>query len=126
MSFDWINYIYVAEEILTKSDESYFRTAISRAYYGIFCIARNRKGYRKYLRSDVHRMVINSYKDSIDEEEQEIGRVLDIIRKLRNYADYDEDRLIDRSFAEKAVNLAKYILKIMDIPYYEPKEKPKS
>jgi uncharacterized protein (UPF0332 family) len=126
MSFDWIKYVYVAEELLEKTDESYFRSAISRAYYGIFCIARNNKGYRRYYGSDVHRKVINDYKDSIYEEEQEIGRVLDIIRKLRNYADYDEDRLIDRSFAKKAVNLAKYILKIMDIPYYEPKEKPKS
>jgi uncharacterized protein (UPF0332 family) len=114
MSFDWIKYVYVAEELLEKTDESYFRSAISRAYYGIFCIARNNKGYRRYYGSDVHRKVINDYKDSIYENEQEIGKILDKIRKIRNYADYDEFRLIDKDIAKRVVELAKYVLTIMD------------
>ena len=76
--------------------------------------AKNKKGYRAYFRSDVHRKVINDYKDSIDEGEQEIGRILDVIRKLRNYADYDESRLIEKGVAVRVVELAKYVLTIMD------------
>jgi hypothetical protein len=58
MNFNWIRYIYLATELLKGSDESYYRSAISRAYYGVFCIARDRKGYSNYKRSDVHSKVI--------------------------------------------------------------------
>jgi len=45
MSFDWIEYIYLAEKLLDKPEESSLRTSISRSYYGIFCIARKTKLY---------------------------------------------------------------------------------
>lgn len=91
------------------------RSAISRAYYGIFCIARNKKGYNEYYGADVHRKVINDYKNSINEDEQEIGGILDRIRKLRNHADYDENKSIDKNVAYRAVELAKYALMIKNI-----------
>ena len=117
MSFDWLSYIKLAEELLRKSDESYLRSAISRAYYGVFCIARDSSGYKGYIRSDVHWKVIDEYIGSRDKDERKIGWLLSILRKQRNIADYDGEALIDKDIAQKMVNTAKVILRIMGINY---------
>lgn len=116
MSFDWKEYVYLAEELLTRDEESSFRSAISRAYYGAFCIARNRKSYKNYTGSDVHWKVINEYKNSRDKNERNIGRILDKLRKSRNDADYNEDKPVNRGLAERAVFLANRILTSIGIP----------
>jgi hypothetical protein len=43
MSFDWKLYVQLAVDFYRSEalKEAYFRSAISRAYYGVFCIARN-------------------------------------------------------------------------------------
>lgn len=45
MSFDWEDYIRLSEELIKKTgalEEANFRSSISRGYYGVFCIARNK------------------------------------------------------------------------------------
>ena len=39
MSFDWNNYLSLAEELADRTDEASKRTAISRAYYCVFNLA---------------------------------------------------------------------------------------
>jgi len=117
MSFNWIEYINLAEELLSKSDESSFRSSISRAYYGIFCTARKKKFYQKYTGSDIHWKVINEYWNSENRDERRIGRILAQLRKSRNYADYDEEITIKKTDAETALKFAKDILAIMQIAY---------
>src|SRR5713226_3190713 len=39
MPFDWNNYLALAEELATRTDEASKRTAISRAYYCVFNLA---------------------------------------------------------------------------------------
>jgi uncharacterized protein (UPF0332 family) len=46
MTFDWREYLTLAENLCTNShtfpnQEACFRVAISRAYYAAFCTARN-------------------------------------------------------------------------------------
>jgi len=46
MSFDWRTYLQLADALIkhqtaTVPQEAYLRSAISRSYYGVFCIARN-------------------------------------------------------------------------------------
>ena len=46
MSFSWESYIQLGDELVSSKQESdlqeaCLRSAISRCYYGIFCIARN-------------------------------------------------------------------------------------
>lgn len=115
MSFDWKDYVSLAEELLNREEESSLRSSISRAYYGAFCIARNRKSYKDYAGRDVHQRVINEYKNSNDENEQVIGQALDELRKSRNNADYNEDRPINKSLAERMVALSKQILTLTRI-----------
>jgi uncharacterized protein (UPF0332 family) len=116
MSFDWKDYVHLAEDLLNRPEESYLRSAISRAYYGVFCIARNRKGHKEFAGSNVHWTVINEYKNSSDRNERNIGRILDNLRRSRNDADYNEDKSIDKGLAERAVYSAKHVLASMGIP----------
>ncbi|MBI5166247.1 MAG: hypothetical protein HY998_00715 [candidate division NC10 bacterium] len=110
MSFNWKDYVYLAEDLLNRTEESCLRSSISRAYYGVFCIARNEKGYQNYKPKkgeNIHWIVINAYKNSGDTNGQNIGRILDKLRKSRNDADYDESRSIDRNLAERMLVSAK-------------------
>jgi len=116
MSFDWRNYVYLAEDLLNRPEESCLRSAISRAYYGVFCIARNTKGYKKFAGPNIHWRVINEYKNSSDRNERNIGRILDNLRRSRNDADYNEDKSINRELAERAVLLARHVSTRMGIP----------
>jgi uncharacterized protein (UPF0332 family) len=115
MNFNWIRYIYLATELLKGSDESYYRSAISRAYYGVFCIARDRKGYSNYKRSDVHSKVITEYVKSNDEDERSVGFLLVELRNSRNQADYNSNKVIRKNEAERMVKAAKSILEILGI-----------
>ena len=113
MSFNWEEYIKLANKLSQKEDESSLRTAISRAYYGVFCIARNKKGYKNPAfrkGKNIHWIVINAYKNSAQSADRRIGKVLDSLRRRRNNADYDEDKEITRKMAQKTVLQARDIL----------------
>jgi len=113
MSFDWDDYVYLAEDLLTRNEESCRRTSVSRAYYGVFCRARNKKGYHTHTPrkgESIHWTVINAYKNSANMDEQNVGRVLDKLRRWRNQADYNQDKTVDRPLAERAVYSAKELL----------------
>jgi len=115
VSFGWKDYINLAEDLLDQSEESCFRSAVSRAYYGAFCIARNVKGFKDFTGANIHWKVINEYKNSSDKNERNIGRILDKLRRARNNADYNEDKPVTRGIAERAVISAKYILTSIEI-----------
>jgi uncharacterized protein (UPF0332 family) len=115
MSFDWVEYVKLAENFQKKLDESYLRSSISRAYYGIFCIVRNIKGYKDYTKADIHGKVINEYKNSDNLTEKNIGRILDELRRNRNDADYNEDKSIGKDLTERVVLKAKEILRCLGI-----------
>ena len=116
MSFDWIEYVYLAEQLLNQAGEPCFRCSISRAYYGVFCIARDVKGCQN-ISSGVHTIVIDKYKNSTDKNEGMIGNTLGNLKKQRISADYIKDKSLGKKDAEKAISRAKEILKRMGIPY---------
>ena len=115
MSFDWSSFVVLAENLLSNEEESYFRFSMSRAYYGVFCIARNSKGMKEYKGPYVHKAVISKFKDSNDRSERNIGRILDNLRKSRNDSDYNEDIIISKDLAKRRLHQAKQILHIFRI-----------
>jgi len=98
MSFNWSEYLGLAQQLAGKAlisatQESRLRSAISRAYYAAFIQARN------YLRDqdglaipthNTHEYVINQFTNSSDRDRQEIGSSLKRLRIGRNQADYDD------------------------------------
>lgn len=100
MSFDWRLYVQLADELITyqrtaRFQEAYLRTAISRSYYGVFCIARNfliGKGI-SIPKVDSHKFVREQYRASQNKQERKIGDSLTRLWRRRKDADY-EDRVI--------------------------------
>jgi uncharacterized protein (UPF0332 family) len=106
MTFDWTEYLKLANELAKRNDEASLRSSISRAYYGVFCIARNILGYKNYRGKDVHQKVISELKQNKDRLLRKSGWNLDELRRKRNDADYQEEKTFDKANAEKMVNLA--------------------
>lgn len=99
MSFCWENYIDLSEELINLAqnnpmEKAFLRTSISRAYYGVFCIARNYLKNNKNITNsspEPHKFVIEILKNSQDSSEQIIGQYLATLRKERNLADYEDN-----------------------------------
>ena len=126
MRFDWSEYLNLAQELAaTNSDssansEAKLRSAISRAYYATFCLARN------YLR-DIEKDPRLSRKNRDINEHQyvaeefiyhptkmknmvRIGENLSRLRELRNKADYEDTLYNLQNAVKNALMLAQNII----------------
>ena len=99
MSFDWSEYLTLAQELTSASisspiQEAHLRAAVSRAYYAAFCKARNylhnKDGYLTPRRTNAHSDVIMKFERSGDMERRKVGTLLRSLRGIRNLVDYEE------------------------------------
>ena len=121
MTFHWPEYVKLAKDLAgvdtdLPSQEAKLRSAISRAYYGVHCAARN---YLNNYELNVpiaatgtaHRAVKDLFQDSHEAPRRQIG--VDIRRLLdwRNKVDYRDtlDFNLDRT-ATAAVGMASKII----------------
>lgn len=92
--FHWANYLSLAQELATRKDqEAALRSAISRAYYAVFCKARNallEEGSRIPSAGSVHSFVWNTYLQAADPRRKSIGLTGHRLRIDRNRADYHD------------------------------------
>ena len=130
MRFDWSEYLNLAQELAaTNSDssansEAKLRSAISRAYYSTFCLARN------YLR-DIEKDPRLSRKNRDINEHQyvaeefiyhptkmknmvRIGENLSRLRELRNKADYEDTLYNLQNAVKNALMLAQNIISALN------------
>ena len=130
MRFDWSEYLNLAQELAaTNSDssansEAKLRSAISRAYYSTFCLARN------YLR-DIEKDPILSRKNRDINKHQyvaeefiyhptkmknmvRIGENLSRLRELRNKADYEDTLYNLQNAVKNALMLAQNIISALN------------
>jgi uncharacterized protein (UPF0332 family) len=112
IGFDWLQYVDVADRLMASGTEANYRSAVSRAYYGIF------GNFRRHIENNgvdfnpsrVHHDLINWLENHQDTEIQLIGRELDKLRPERNRCDYDDTVVISKERAEKYVILARAII----------------
>jgi uncharacterized protein (UPF0332 family) len=100
MSFDWEQYLYLAQELAGKepdvycNEEAELRAAISRAYYAAFRLSRNflvAKGeYDLKYGYGSHIDVINLFENSKIPERRPLGIHLRRMKIIRESADYDD------------------------------------
>ena len=120
MSFNWTDFFTLAERLVRHPstpgpDEASLRTAISRAYYAVFCSARilatTQEGLTLQGTGDVHNQVIAHFRFAQDKSRRDIGLDLRRLRRRRNQADY-ESVLDDepKSLAQSSVDIARNIL----------------
>ena len=94
MAFDWREYLALAQYLgkghAGVHQDAALRCAVSRAYYGAFCYARNhardRASYRPSYRADDHARLIDHYRQVGSPVESLLGR----LRTWRNQCDYDD------------------------------------
>jgi len=124
MSFDWKDYIKLAEKLQNEPDknsieEAHYRSIISRSYYGVFCVSRIKAGLEFYRPRPhtgdpgVHEKVIGYYKNSKTPEEKLVGKFLDDLRRERNDSDYNRNKIVGKDLAERAISKAKKVLKTL-------------
>ncbi|RZB28783.1 MAG: hypothetical protein AEth_01785 [Candidatus Argoarchaeum ethanivorans] len=117
MSFNWELYVQLADEFISYQEnadlrEAHLRSAMSRCYYGIFCIARNHLFVKNTSipRVDTHKFVREQYQRSPRNVEKKIGKNLRRLWKERKDADYENDTDINVSRAKTALDLSKRTL----------------
>jgi uncharacterized protein (UPF0332 family) len=108
-AFDWEHYIKLSESLVLGTDESQWRCSVSRAYYGVFCVARNKEGLKTH-KHNVHSTVINRLKTSKNTKKVNIGIVLEELKKFRERADYREHAMITQAVAKDKVEKARNLL----------------
>ena len=118
MSFSWELYIQLADELVSYQEkanlrEAYLRSAMSRCYYGIFCIARNHLIAKNIPipRVDTHKFVREKYQKSTRNIEKKIAKNLRRLWKERKDADYEDKTDIDIQRAKTTLYLSKRTLK---------------
>jgi len=117
MNFEWNLYIQLADELINYQrtsglHEAYLRTAISRSYYGVFCISRNFLVSRGVAipKVDTHKFVREEYLNSLKRIEKKIGKDLLDLWRERIDADYEDGATVDNNRARTAHQLAIRIL----------------
>jgi uncharacterized protein (UPF0332 family) len=96
MSFEWSEFLSLAEALaaLETNREASFRTAISRAYYAAFGMARQGlRSVRLATRQSAaeHGEVAAFYAARYGETGEQVASALGRLRNRRNAADYDDD-----------------------------------
>ena len=104
-------FISVATQLLAGDSEGRLRTAVNRAYYGAFHLAReflSDCGVVVGIDALAHRNVRWCLANSQDQLIEKAGRLLETLRESRNEADYklSSTRFVVRSRASNEVRLA--------------------
>jgi uncharacterized protein (UPF0332 family) len=101
MSFDWAEYLSLAEELQgvpvsgpLVGIEAKQRASVSRAYYSAFILARNRLRDVDLIpiphTGGAHQFVAQRYARDPDPRRSQIGILLGRLRSVRNMCDYDD------------------------------------
>lgn len=119
MSFDWSEYLNLAQELagqatMPTTQEAKLRSAISRAYYAAFCKARNHLRDKERLPIphgvEAHTFVRNQFKKSPDRSRKQIGHNLHRLRIDRNKVDYRDSITGLSSMANIDLKLAERVI----------------
>jgi uncharacterized protein (UPF0332 family) len=121
MKFDWSEYLNLAQELAASNEEAKLRSAISRAYYSVFCLARNylrdiqqdpRLSRNKTYDINDHQYVADEFifNRSKSQKISEIGRNLTRLRRLRNQADCEDTIFKLQKEVGRALSLGRDII----------------
>ncbi len=123
MTFPWTDYLELADALLTNrgtfaQEEACCRSSISRAYYAVFCAARNHaiavEGLQLRGTGADHLDVQRHFEQASSRDHKTLGRLLSLLRRARNRADYDDEMpQVDRQ-AQQAIGRARRAMAILN------------
>lgn len=109
--FDFSKFWNVGNSLSNFDGEDNSLSAIGRYYYSVFCSARiylifslNETDFNRF--ADIHARVCDRLIKSDDNTESAIGKTLEVLRDLRNLADYNWDDS-DPKFFKDEIGFAK-------------------
>lgn len=121
MSFDWKLYVDLSDELITHQrtpslKEAYLRSAISRSYYGVFCIARALLISRTvfFPRENIHKFVREEFNRAQSNREKQIGTKLLRLWTERKAADYEQEGSFNNERAKTAYKIAVDTLNLLE------------
>jgi uncharacterized protein (UPF0332 family) len=120
---NWRDFLLLAAELAARATEADWRTAVSRAYYAAFHVARRLFTDLSFTvpRADrAHQYLVFRLSNSGESAVAQAGRDLETLRRLRNRADYDEGPAVTQPQATAAVQLAEGIIQVLDAARQEP------
>jgi hypothetical protein len=93
MSFDWHSYLTFAEKVSTMAPdftepEAAYRSAVSRAYYAVYCATRNlikQKDNREFF-GNAHQELHDYLKEHAHPVRRQLGHRLHALHQLGRYA----------------------------------------
>jgi uncharacterized protein (UPF0332 family) len=107
----------LAVQLAGGSTEAAWRTAVSRAYYAAFHVARDLfegLGFRVPHADLAHKYLVYRLSNCGDSPVQGAGALLDALRGYRNQADYEMAVALAQPFALQQVRKADQIIQILD------------
>ncbi len=120
---NWRDYLSLAIRLAAGPGEAEWRSAVSRAYYAVFHVARRLftdLGFTVPRADRAHQYVVFRLGNSGDAAVEQAGRDLETLRRLRNRADYDDTPVVTRPQSSAAAQVAVGIIRVLDAARQEP------
>lgn len=120
---DGRDFIHVADMLVACRSEGEWRSAVSRAYYAAFHVARRMLtscGFAVPRGDRAHAYLWRRLANCGHLETESAGNLLNNLRGQRNYADYDVQRILSRADAGAQVQQAKEIIHTLDRVAIDP------
>jgi uncharacterized protein (UPF0332 family) len=120
---NWRDFLSLAGRSAGNATEADWRTAVSRAYYAAFHVARQLLTDLNFTvpRADrAHQYLVFRLSNCGESAVEQAGRDLETLRRLRNRADYDDAPAVTQPQAAAAVRLAEAIIQVIDAARLEP------
>lgn len=117
------DFLPLANRLATASSEPDWRTAISRAYYAAFHVARQlleELGFRVPWADRAHAYLTMRLNNCGDAQIQHAASDMHSLRSLRNQADYDLQRPIRQSVAIAQAQVSQQIIQTLLLAKQEP------
>jgi hypothetical protein len=121
--FDFADYLDLADDLATRSDEAAWRAAISRAYYAVFGVAWRTLPPALQMhvgQGRVHRATWVRYAGSSLLPCRQIGGIGFRLRQVRELADYDATSSFTLRRVQTVLREARQTLQLLDRHGYQP------
>lgn len=117
------DFLPLAAQLARGTTEAEWRSAVSRAYYACFHVARgllSDLGFAVPRADRAHQYLVLRLSNSGEAPVEQAGRDLETLRRLRNRADYDESPAVPQTQATAGVQLAESIVQSLDAGRAQP------
>lgn len=117
------DFLPLAAHLAGGTTEAEWRSAVSRAYYASFHVARrllSELGFTVPRADRAHQYLVFRLSNSGEPPVEQAGRDFETLRRLRNRADYDELPALPQPQAFAGVRLAEHVIQTFDDARLEP------